>query len=309
MKTLVCAALSCALLLTPALAAEPESGVSSQAPTGTASYQLPEQLGWIYRWGSASELSGDSVLLHAGGETEQDILYHISDQTVILNAVTGEPMTADQLRDGESLYIYSTPVMTLSEPAQAGATLILASIPADYGVPMARRVTSVTRDGDSVSIGTEDLVYHLSDETKISGLSLDELIPGDYVVGWYDMVAESYPAQTTPETLILLDGGNAGWIHADLQSVSLNGAELELSEQELPQLQEGKLMLPVRAVAEELGCTVSWDAQSPDQVTVSQDGQTLYTLALDGEEAYAASGVSFAPVEQILGVHNLYFVP
>ena len=51
MKTLVCAALSCALLLTLALAAEPESGVSSQAPTGTASYQLPEQLGWIYRWG------------------------------------------------------------------------------------------------------------------------------------------------------------------------------------------------------------------------------------------------------------------
>ena len=309
MKTLVCAALSCALLLTPALAAQQESSVSSQAPAGTASYPLPEQLGWIYRRGTASDLSGDSVLLHAGGESPQDILYHISDQTVILNAVTGESMTADQLRDGESLYIYSTPVMMLSEPAQAGATLILASIPADYGVPMARRVTSVSRDGASVSIGTEDLVYHLSDETKVSGISREELIPGDYVVGWYTMVAESYPAQTTPETLVLLDGGTDGWVHADLQSVSLNGTELELSAQELPQLREDTLMLPVRAVAEALGCTVSWDAKSPDQVTVSQDGQPLYTLALDGREAYAAAGISFAPVEQLLGAHNLYFAP
>lgn len=48
-------------------------------------------------------------------------------------------MELSDLKDGETVYAWVGPVMTLSLPPQATAILILANIPADYGVPSIMR--------------------------------------------------------------------------------------------------------------------------------------------------------------------------
>lgn len=60
-----------------------------------------------------------------------------------LDAVTGEPMELSDLKDGETV-TPGGPVMTLSLPPQATAILILANIPADYGVPQYYEISAVT---------------------------------------------------------------------------------------------------------------------------------------------------------------------
>lgn len=53
-------------------------------------------------------------------------------------------MELSELKDGETVYAWMGPVMTLSLPPQATAILILANIPADYGVPQYYEISAVT---------------------------------------------------------------------------------------------------------------------------------------------------------------------
>lgn len=80
-----------------------------------------------------------------------EIIINISDDTRILDAVTGFPVSFDQLKDGETVYAYIGPAMALSLPPMTNTSLILCNIPADYRVPEYLQTDQLTVNADGVS--------------------------------------------------------------------------------------------------------------------------------------------------------------
>ena len=80
---------------------------------------------------SSEDAAFDAVILH--GES-----------IICLDAVTGDPMDIQELEDGDTIYAWVGPAMTMSLPPHATAILILGNIPADYAVPQYYEIVSVT---------------------------------------------------------------------------------------------------------------------------------------------------------------------
>lgn len=97
-------------------------------------------------FGTVTEETEDSILLNT--PTQGDIVLHISDTTKILDAVEGMPITLDSIEVGDSIYAYTSPVMTLSLPPQTHAIMILADIPADFKVPALERVETLVKESE-----------------------------------------------------------------------------------------------------------------------------------------------------------------
>lgn len=111
----------------------------------------------------------------------------------------------------------------------------------------------------------------------------------------------------------------AAWTTMDETGVSLDGKAVALGQQELPYSQDGHLLVPVRKLAEALGCQVAWSADAPDQVAVTKAGQILYSLDLSGDTVVVEgdmvvsltltpqvkNGVTFLAAEDILSLHAL----
>ena len=70
-----------------------------------------------------------------GDTTQNEIILNISDDTKILDAVNGFPVSAENVKDGETVYAYISQAMTMSIPAQVHAELILCQIPEGFSAP------------------------------------------------------------------------------------------------------------------------------------------------------------------------------
>ena len=125
---------------------------------------------------------------------EGEIILNISQEsTLILDAVSGTPLTVEDIQDGETIYVYAGPAMTMSLPPMTNADVIFANIPADFKVPDYVETSSVITDAEdsqtvlTASDGTE---YVLSEDCDIfpyltrNIVTLDDLTHGKKVVIW-----------------------------------------------------------------------------------------------------------------------------
>lgn len=299
-KTIVCAALTLSLAVLPALAAvenDETARIDTPAPTETFQFSFSDRSLYPERiYGVIRSLESGDILLETRDEAAGVIL-HLSENTLILDAVTGDARTYEDLKEGESLYAWTSPAMTLSLPPQTSAQVILCNIPQDYVVPTYTEIQRVDRgeNGSVSALTTDQVVLHLSAETELFAyrtkniVGLDDIRPGTKVLAWYSMVMESYPAQAVPSKVMVFPYDYAGWITLNgVDDISLNGQKLELPAP--PYLEGEELMLPLRAVAEALGCEVQWSAQDPDKITVLSGGQLLYVLTIGKAEAVMGSG-------------------
>ena len=78
-------------------------------------------------WGTITRLDDDSILLENSNESNpnSEIIVHLSETTYLIDAVTGDPMKAEDLKDGDTVYAWVGPAMALSLPPQAAATIVL----------------------------------------------------------------------------------------------------------------------------------------------------------------------------------------
>lgn len=123
----------CAVLLSvPALAAEPAAGE-------------PGRQGPVRVWGTVTWLDNGGLLVENSNESDplHEVVLH-GESIICLDAVTGESMELEQIKDGDTIYAWVGPAMTMSLPPQVTAQMIVANIPADYGVPQYYEIASVT---------------------------------------------------------------------------------------------------------------------------------------------------------------------
>ena len=271
----------------------------------------------------------DRILVTNSNEWAEypEIVLNTAENTLILNAVDGGAMAAEDLREGEYVYAYVSPAMTRSLPPITTAEVILAAIPADYGVPAYSTVEQVNVwEGRTSVLMSDDVTYSLDDAELLAGpgfdgnaVTLADITPGCSLLAWYDMRAESFPAQAWPVKVMVIPSPYDAWAELEPGRLAVNGTEVELTAEEQPYLEGETLMIPVRAFAEALGCEVVWNSDRPEQIAVRGEGAE-YLLILGSDRAAtgdggdgtpltgtltARNGVSFLPADDLLNLHNV----
>lgn len=298
LRRLLCMLLCLTLLGTCALAADPLNSPAGGQKTYSISQPNAAQL--VRVWGSITELGEKSLRLQndSGQDAYSDIILKITDDTLILDAVTGVEKAFSDLQKDATLYAYASPAMTKSLPPQSTAVLILTGIPADFGVPTYAQIDQITarEDGGVDVLMSDDVILHLQKDTKITAYggasaALADLKPGTMLLSWYQIIALSEPAQATPDQIMVFPYTYDGYLSAVPGALSVNGKAVVLSDSARPFAQDGTLMLPVRKTAEALGCTVEWD-NAGRRVLVSKGDATLYTVSLNNNTASRGDGAS-----------------
>ena len=316
--------LLCAALLTvPALAAETE-----QDPAA-------DRLGPVAVWGTVTHLEDGGLLVQNDGEGLSEVILH-EESIICLDAVSGDPVDIDTLEDGDLIYAWVGPAMTLSLPPQATALLILTNIPADYVVPQFYEIVSVAHQAmpaiepppaltwtEVTAAGGK--VLTITDEAQLTPyltkniVRLEDLIPGTRILVWSD-------AEGSPSKVLVFPYAYRGYVNCfEDGTVTLNGAALT---QKAKVTAEGETLLPIRAVAEALGMKVHWNAEKGAVVSYSKElapegwasealltampGGAVYGYEADGT-AYEAggtcvieNGVTYLSQSAMLNLLDLY---
>ena len=279
--------LCAALLAVPAFAAETTGETAETTAIAEPTHMAPVQV-----WGTLTWLEDGGLYVKNSSDQEgiNEIILH-GESILCLDAVTGEPMDIQDLQDGDTVYAWAGPTMTMSLPPHATAILILGNIPADYAVPQFYEIYNVTpqvaaaiypppamtwtevtaTDGTTLKI-TDDAElarYQSEDEVR-----LEDLIPGTRILVWSD-------AQGQPEKVLVFPYEYRGYLTVSEEgTVSVNGGVVA---QNVKTTEDGDTLLPIRAVAESLGMQVYWDHQKGAVVAYGDDmekpeGLTTETL-------------------------------
>lgn len=125
-----------------------------------------------------------------------EIILNVSEEyTYILDAVTGLPLKEEDIKDGDTIYVYIGPAMTMSLPPMTNADVIFANIPADAKVPDYIEVQSLVTDAatsKSVLTAADGTEYTVESDCNIfpyltrNIVTLDDLTQGRKCVVWSD---------------------------------------------------------------------------------------------------------------------------
>lgn len=107
---------------------------AEQPGPGTAGSQ--EESAQAPIWGSITSVNGSSIDLNcpSGSMIEGDVIVQISGDTLILDGENGYPVDLKDLQEGDTVYAYIGPAMTMSLPPQTSGEVLIAKIPADMKV-------------------------------------------------------------------------------------------------------------------------------------------------------------------------------
>lgn len=292
-KNVTALLLSAAMLCTmglPAMAAEGETGAEQPTAspvqeegltTGTDTQEeqpLPDS---ILYYGRVTQVvrdeNGAVTRLELTSESKGEYVMNVSEDTVWIdsgNRTASDPAT---LEEGEGVYVYHSPVATLSLPPQSEAYAVVRNMPQDARCASYHVAQEVQqREDGSWSILTDQggLYIYVGENTGVSAYdgaqaSLADLNPGDRFMAWYDEVLESYPAQTYASHIMLLP---------QVEEKPQEGARITMElDGKVPNMvgryESGTAMVPVAAVAQALGFQVTYtpDTDQGTLVTVESD--------------------------------------
>lgn len=151
----------------------------------------------------------DTFLLDSGKEDRlgDAVVVHVGDAPY-LDAVTGNTLNLETLKDGDAVYAWVGPAMALSLPPQSTASLIVGNIPADYAVPQYYEITSSTVTEESAVLhvaGSNDTITvpasaKLTPYLTKNIVTLADLRPGARILVWSD-------SKGTPEKVLVFAYG------------------------------------------------------------------------------------------------------
>lgn len=119
-----------------------------------------------------------------------------------------------------------------------------------------------------------DMILHLSDETIIvdkdgNKVEKENLADRDLIV-FFDIVLESYPAQTTPKKIVVMPE----------RKEEIMPSEFVLEDEFIKEI-NGVIMIPLRLVGESLGYEVSWNQETKTAELVKGAQWTSVTIGQD----------------------------
>lgn len=144
-------------------------------------------------WGQVSESSNGRILIKNSTNVNKEIALNISEQTIIIDAVSGLPVSVNDIDLNQGIYAYMGQAMTLSLPPIANAKAIVVNIPEDFKAPSYIEVESVKKNSNgSITVRSEDgmLEATLDSNTKVfpyltrNIVTLDDIKVGSNLFLW-----------------------------------------------------------------------------------------------------------------------------
>ena len=285
-KKLLAAVLCAAMLCVPALAAE-----SSNAP-GVGTYVPDPQ--YTIVWGTAARQADGSLLVQKPGETQptDGYIFWLKD-TMVLDAVSGEPVDVKAIKDGSIVYAWlgAQTAMTMSLPPQTTPELLLVNIPADFKVPqydvivranyIMKGIPGYSGMAITLSDGTACQVWQDATVTPYltrNRVTYQGLLPGARVLVWTDDKGQASKVIVFPyEYKGGLSLGDSGFL-------CVNGYLTVYPPALRRPYNDERLYAPIRAVAEAAGYSVSWDKEFG--VTVKDGGEMVFQICPDADLAH-----------------------
>lgn len=122
----------------------------------------------------------------------EEMIVTLSEETRILDAVNGYPVSVENLEAGEPIRVYVGLAMTMSLPPMANGVVVLCDIPADAGFPIYTDVqelaasgngcyTLTTIDGTVVNVGENTMLLPYLTRNIVC---VEDLVPGTTILLW-----------------------------------------------------------------------------------------------------------------------------
>lgn len=219
--------------------------------------------------------------------------------TVCIDTQTGDPASLFDLTEGEEIYAYIGEAATLSEPAQTNVAAVVVNLDEQKAPAHFLTVEEVNANADgSVTVLCDNggTLVTITAETPVTAyrtkniVTLEDITVGTRFFAWYDVMTMSLPAQAAADQVVVLPAAQVEeTAEADVVeetvaenedrtvAVVVDGTETAVEARVIG----GTVMVPLRALSETLGCTVTWNGADKTAV-VTQDDYTL-TVALRGD--------------------------
>lgn len=207
------ALLCAALLLVPAGAAETAEEDRAEQPPLKGTLARREDGALILKDGAARE-----------------IVVRLPEGAPVVNGRTGEPARLEDVKQGETLWVYAAPAMTLSLPPQCAAEVILTD-PAEDDAPVYGTVAAVERVNESgitltttagrtltVPAGARVRPYLTRDR-----VTHRDLTPGVCFLAWLDGDAAEWVLRFAPDGQAFADVPLDHWVAEEIAACAAEG--------------------------------------------------------------------------------------
>lgn len=278
----LCAAALLCLLPGVALATDVAVPVATNSLDAASAAEPGGAVAALADFGTVEELGADYVTVKLENGAVARVQLNITDESAILDNATGKPVKLADVKVGSRVYAYYSEQMTRSIPAQSALYLLLTNVddttPAFYWT--VEDVAHSNSSNKKLTVNNGDLVITVN--------TAENITPGSTVAVWYDMVMPSLPAQATASRVVpLISVDHSEAVEdavpvtptSDPKWVAVNGERLHVVVEQL----NGQAMIPLRAVAEALGFTVTWD---PAAMSAHITNGIVQTRVAMGDKTY-----------------------
>lgn len=278
----LCAAALICMLPAAAFAADDVMLISATDGDAVATARPAGAVTTLSDFGEVAEVGEDYVVLKLDeGAAVARVQLNITDESAILDNATGKAVKLADVKVGERVYAYYSEQMTRSIPAQSALSLLLTNV--ENTTPglfwTVEDVAHSNSNSKILTVNNGDLLLTVTTDENIQ--------PGATVVAWYDMVLESLPAQATADRVTVLtavdhaepEEEKAVETVVEPQGVTVNGDKLDVVVETV----NGEAMVPLRAVSEALGFTLTWN---PNEMSAHITNGTVQTKVAMGDTTY-----------------------
>lgn len=163
--------ISAMMLGMTAFSSMPQYALAVDKEMAASDQEVAYKQNYVKVWGEVSEKTDERILIKNSSDVNDEIILNISEDTIIVDAVTGQPVLIKDINLNEGIYAYMGEAMTLSLPPMANAKAIIVNIPEDSRVPNYITVEAIKKnnDGSTTVIGDGgNLEATLNSDTNIS---------------------------------------------------------------------------------------------------------------------------------------------
>lgn len=258
---------------TPVLISENPEAVAT-IEENVATYTMTE--------GTISELSEEESYIVLGETLEDAKRFNIGEETVIVKADGTPALLADCVK-GASVRVYHNMAATFSLPPQSFAKVVMIADSEEAVLPMYAVVGSIVETDDDYSIATEDgnFIFNFAKDVAVlpyrtrNIVTMSDVKEGSEILVWAEVMTMSIPALANPTQIMLLPQAvEAEATVADVTAVAVNGEALDVAVEFV----EENLMLPIRAISEKLGYTVTWNGEERSVLVAKGDQSVKVVL-------------------------------
>ena len=298
-----------ALLLGVCLAMAPLTMAAAAAPGTAALSQAPTS---VRVWGSVTRVDEKNARIEVadGAKKDQSIILHINDDTSIVNNQSKKALSIKDIKKGDTVYVWHDPIMTMSLPPQSSAQVIVTGIAADAMAGQLFEVieSSQNKNGDWLLFNQERDLY-LTVPAKLKNipvfnskdtLQAKDIAPGTRLLVWYNMVAESYPAQTTATALLALPDAYDGYISIRDEKITVNGKAMG---RDAYVDAKGNTFVPLSDIAKVWGFSVTWNSRTNTMTLRKGESKIAFVR---GKDEFTANGSKIATLAPFAKNKTLY---